>query len=104
MSDFVTVADRDHVTEGEGLNVTVGDREIALFQIDGEFYAIGNRCPHAGGALADGQIEGRTVICPLHRARFSCETGDFLAPPAAEPVSSYEVRVEGNDIQIKRDW
>ena len=73
---------------------------MALFNVSGRFYAIGNRCPHANGPLVDGTLEGATVICPLHRSRFDLATGEPLHGPANRPAKTYEVRVEGGDVFV----
>ena len=55
--------------------MTVGDSEIAIFNLDGRFLTIENTCPHKGGPLCDGIVSGTTVVCPLHGQRFDLETG-----------------------------
>ena len=84
----------------EGRAVQVGDREIAIFNVDGRFLTIDNRCPHKGGPLCDGIISGTTVVCPLHGRRFDLESG--LAVRASEPVSvtTYPTRVENGIILV----
>ncbi len=82
------------VVEAEG-------ETIALLNVEGTFYAIGNTCPHRGGPLGEGSLEGNTVTCPWHGAQFNVTTGEVLAPPAATGVKSYPVRVEGEDVLIE---
>ena len=75
--------------------------EIALFNCDGEYYAIDNDCTHVGGPLCEGELDGYTVTCPWHGAEFNVRTGEVLAPPAEENVDSYKVHVESYVIKIE---
>lgn len=92
---FVTVASVDDLAPGDGMVVEADEEEIGLFNVDGEFYAIGNSCTHVGGPL-----DGTTVTCPLHGSDFDVTSGACLGPPADDAVPSYEVRVEGSEIQV----
>ena len=76
------------------------DRHIAVYRLDGAYYAIEDICTHDGGPLAEGEVEGQEVICPRHGARFDIKTGAALCMPAITPVESYPVRVEGDDLLI----
>jgi NAD(P)H-dependent nitrite reductase small subunit len=100
MTDFVKVAQVADVPPGQGKLVLVNDREIALFNLGGRIFAIDNICPHRGGPLAEGVLEGNTVICPWHGWRFDVTTGQNpIIPPAR--VDTFEVKVEGDDIFVK---
>ena len=79
---------------------TVGDHQVALCNVDGEFYAIDNICTHDGGSLDQGELEGDQIECPRHGARFDVRTGAAIQLPAFEPVERHPVRVEGDTIQI----
>lgn len=100
MSTFTTVASADDLDPGDGMVVEADDEEIALFNVDGEFYAIGNSCTHVGGPLGEGPLDGTTVTCPLHGSDFDVASGSCLGPPADADVPTYEVRVEESEIQI----
>lgn len=100
MPTFVTVASTTDLDPGDGTVVEADGEEIALFNVDGEFYAIGNSCTHVGGPLGDGPLDGSTVTCPLHGSDFDVTSGACLGPPAEEDVPDYEVRVEGTEIQV----
>ncbi|HEY7728696.1 MAG TPA: non-heme iron oxygenase ferredoxin subunit [Candidatus Eisenbacteria bacterium] len=78
----------------------VEDRRIAVYRLDGAYYAIDDICTHDGGPLAEGEVEGDEVICPRHGARFSIRTGAALGFPAITPVETYPVRVEGEDLLL----
>lgn len=79
----------------------VGDREIAVCNVDGEFFAIDNICTHDGGSLDQGELEGNEIECPRHGARFDVTTGAAIQLPAFEPVESYPVRIEGDTIVVE---
>ncbi len=100
MGGHVKVATVGDIPPGEAMSVEVGGEEVALFNLDGTYYAIGDVCTHAGGPLSDGELEGEEVECPWHGGRFNVRTGEALAPPASAAVRSYSVKVEGDDILI----
>jgi len=101
MGTFHKVAERKDLPPGQGKAVEVGDLEIALFNVDGVFYAIGGTCTHRGGPLSEGSLDGTTVTCPWHGASFDVCTGKNLSPPAPQEVACYEVRMDGEDIQVE---
>lgn len=103
MSDWVDVASKDELAPGERKIVDVDDVEVAVFNIDGDYFAIEDVCTHDGGELAGGELEGDVIVCPRHGAKFCLRTGEVLAPPAYEPVPCFPVRVEGNMIQVRDD-
>jgi len=103
MSDWVHVARTEELKPGEYRVVEVEGALIAVFNLDGRYYAIEDVCTHDGGTLTGGDIEGEEIVCPRHGARFSIKTGDVLAPPAYEPVYSFPVRVEAGMVQVKDD-
>jgi 3-phenylpropionate/trans-cinnamate dioxygenase ferredoxin component len=100
MADFVKVAKTHEINPGQARLIEVKDKQIAVFNINGEFFAIDNTCTHEEASLAEGEISGHEVTCPLHGAKFDVRTGEVLGPPAYDDVSSYTVRVVGNDIEI----
>jgi len=98
--EFLPAARIGDVAEGTAIKVAVGDRNIALFNLAGTFYATRECCTHAYACLVDGYIEGEEVEWPLHGARFSIPTGTVLAEPATEDLATYPVRVEDDSILI----
>ena len=76
-------------------------RRLALFNVDGTFYAIDDTCTHSGGPLSEGDVEGTEVSCPWHGACFSLTDGRVLSPPADEGVTAYRVVVEGEDVKVE---
>ncbi len=100
MPSYVRVAAVSEIAPGASKAVTVNGNEIALFNLAGQFYAIDNACPHAGGPLAEGEIKGENVVCGWHGWQFSIKTGTMTLNPRAR-VSTYPVKVEGNDIHVE---
>ena len=101
MADFQRVASADEVADPGRLLVEVDDRLVALFHVDGQFYAIDDVCTHDGGPLAEGQLEGYTIACPRHGAKFDIRTGQALTMPATEPTAAHEVKVDGGEVYVK---
>ena len=88
------------VPPGSGRQVTIQDRKIGLFNVDGTYYAIEDICPHRGAPLSEGECEGAVVFCPWHGAQFDLTSGSHLTPPAPRGVASYKVQVVGDEIQV----
>ena len=87
------------VRQGEGLVVETGGRTVAVFNVEGRYYAIDNTCPHRGGPLGEGDVEGRTVTCPWHAWRWDVTTGANVNNPAVR-VACYPVSLDGDDLVI----
>ena len=103
MSDFVRVASRDEIPPGSKRLAEVDGRPIAVFNIDGNFYAIDDVCTHDGGPLAEGDLEGVEIKCPRHGARFDVRTGKALCLPAFEPVTTHRAEARGEDVYVALD-
>jgi nitrite reductase/ring-hydroxylating ferredoxin subunit len=101
MAEFVAVGRVDDLSEGDMGAFNVEDTLIAVANIGGTFYAFDDTCTHMKCSLAEGDLEETTVICPCHGSEFDVTSGEVLAPPAREPVGSYETRVVGENIEIK---
>ena len=99
--NWVTVASRAALREGDIAGVTVGEEHIALYDLGGEVYATSNVCTHAFALLSDGWLDGDVIECPLHAGRFEIKTGKGLGPPIDCDIKTFPVRVEGENIQIK---
>lgn len=100
MSIWLDVASTDELTPGSRRVIDVDGVAVAVFNLDGEYFAIKDECPHDGGDLANGELEGEVIICPRHGARFSIKTGAVLGPPAYEDVRAFPVRVADGRIQV----
>jgi chlorite dismutase len=94
------VAVASEIPEGGSRVVYVGGEQIALFNTAGKIFAVANRCSHANGPLADGQLDGATVTCPVHGTKFDLATGEPLCAPASRPITRYDVRVEGGQVFV----
>ncbi|MBW8057571.1 MAG: non-heme iron oxygenase ferredoxin subunit [candidate division NC10 bacterium] len=101
MAKFVKVATTSDLAPGQAKKVEVDGKVIALFNLEGHYYSIDNACPHRGGPLSQGPVEGEVVTCPWHGSKFNVTSGDVLTPPAGNGVSSYRVRVSGSDVEIE---
>jgi nitrite reductase/ring-hydroxylating ferredoxin subunit len=101
MGAFVKIAKSDDIQPGQGKVFEVGGKRLALFNVDGVFYAIDDTCTHRGGPLSEGELSGKEVTCPWHGAVFDVTTGQVLRPPAPKGISSYKIRVEGTDIEAE---
>jgi nitrite reductase/ring-hydroxylating ferredoxin subunit len=101
MAEFVKVAKTDEVAPGQGKMVEVSGKKIALFNVEGSFYAIDDTCTHRGGPLSGGVLDGKQVTCPWHGAIYDVTTGEVSGPPAPKGVARYTVRVEGENIEVE---
>lgn len=102
MPNFVKVTNASDLKPGENKVVNVNGTDVALFNVDGEFFAISNTCLHKGGPLGEGFLEGDVVSCPWHGWKFNVKTGVSPVVPTAK-VATYEVKVEGNDVMVAVD-
>ncbi len=98
---YVKVLNADELEPGTGRVVSIGSKELALFNIDGEYHCIDNSCPHADGPLGAGDIEGDTVICPWHAWQFSVRTGEMEYNPNI-CVARFDCKVEDGAVLV--DW
>lgn len=98
-TDRTKVADVGEVADGQAKVVEVGERSIAVFNVGGQFYAIDNLCPHRGGPLGEGDVEGTIVVCPWHAWRWDVTTGANANNPAVK-VACYPVTVEQGGVFV----
>lgn len=97
---WITIAKVGDVEPSDVRRCDVGDRCVALFNIEGRLYATADICTHAHAHLSDGYIDGDTVECPLHQGLFHIPSGRAMTPPVTENLRTYPVRVEGDDVLI----
>ncbi len=100
MGDFVRVAATSEVKPGTAVVAEVNGKTIAVFNVEGSYFAVDNTCVHRGGPLGEGEVEGDVVTCPWHGWQFNVKTGACINNPAAK-VGSYLVKVEGTDIKVQ---
>lgn len=98
---FVTVANIKDIQVGEIKFVEANGVPITLCNVEGQIFAIGNVCTHDEGPLSGGLLDGYAIECPRHGARFDVRSGKVLCLPAAMPIPTYEVKVEGDQIQVR---
>lgn len=102
MADWLTVANPDDLPEDSLLCVDVGGDQVCLANVGGRYLALGDVCTHAECSLADGYVEDGNVVCLCHGSVFDLETGEVVTGPAEEAEPVYQVRVEGEEIQVAR--
>jgi nitrite reductase/ring-hydroxylating ferredoxin subunit len=94
------VGKASEIGPGEARVVEVGGRAVAVFNVDGAFYAIDNTCSHRGGPLAEGDLDGRVVTCPWHAWRWDVTTGANVNNPAVA-LACFPVVVEGGEVFVE---
>lgn len=99
-AEFVEIAPASELPNGERLFVELGDKPIVVFNIAGQYFAIGDVCSHDDGPLGDGTIEGYNIVCPRHGAEFDIRTGKVMQMPAVVDIPAYPVAVRDGMIFI----
>ena len=115
MADFVEIDEVGEVEDGAMKAVSAKGREILLARVGDRYYAADNRCPHRGGKLSQGKLEGTVVTCPLHGSQFDLsdgrvvrwlkgegfisKLGKALKPP--KPLATYNVKIENKGVLIE---
>lgn len=87
--------------EGAGKLVVLGEHAIALFRVEGRCYAVANACPHRGGPLAEGELEGHVVTCPWHGWTWDVRTGANVRNPNLKKVACFPVRVVDGEVMVE---
>ena len=105
MDGFAKVATVDELPVGGSKLVEVEDVRIAIFNLEGEFFAMEDVCTHDGAPLFTGEIvDGCQIECPRHGARFDIRTGAAVRMPAFTPANTFEVRVDGNELFVESPY
>jgi 3-phenylpropionate/trans-cinnamate dioxygenase ferredoxin subunit len=102
MSEYRAVAKASGVPPGDMHCVTLDGDEIVIANAGGTFYAFSNICPHEGRALCERILQGDKVTCPWHDAQFDIRTGKALAWITDDPVRIFELRRDGDSIEIRK--
>ncbi len=102
MGDFRTVAKDSEIGAGEMKLVDLDGEEVVIANVDGAFFAFGNVCTHVGGPRVEGELQDEAVTCPWHASVFNVKSGEVLEEPAEDPIPTYEVRVEDDEIQVRK--
>lgn len=98
---YRTVAKVSDIEPGELMYVEVGDEFVCLINMDGEIHAINDTCTHEEASLSDGTIIDGEIECPLHGGAFDIRTGEPTSFPVVVAIEKYDVRIEGDEIQVK---
>lgn len=100
---WLKVCATTEIEDGEGFKVDSVRPPIAVFHLDGEYHATADTCSHADSSLSEGYVEDGEVECVWHMARFCLRTGAARTLPATEPIRTYEVRVQDDEILVLLD-
>jgi nitrite reductase (NADH) small subunit len=102
MAEFVKVIAAADLPSGQGMEVAVAGKAVALFNVEGVFYALSNTCLHRGGPLGQGFVEGKTVTCPWHNWTFDLSTGANVVNGELK-VPCYATRLEDGQVFVKAE-
>ena len=100
MTRWIDVLAETALADGEHEVVDVDGVDVAIFKIEGQYYAIEDVCSHDGGELASGELDGDEIVCPRHGARFCVKTGEVKCAPAYENLVSFPLRVVDGKVQL----
>src|SRR4030095_11343745 len=101
MGDWVTVARADEIAPGDWRVVDVDGTPIAVFNLDGEFFAIADVCTHDAGQLTGGTVEGDVIVCASQGARLWIRAGEALTAPTYDPTDTFPVRIHDGHVQVR---
>lgn len=108
--NYIIIAQTDDLKNGEKKKVSLKDKEILLVNVQNNYYAVDNSCPHMGGSLYEGKLDGANIICPKHGSVFDTKTGKvveagrlFLLKVKVKDLKTYALKIEGSDILIGID-
>ena len=100
MSEFVKAAKTGDLARGTCRVVQAGGKSVALFNVEGEFYALDNSCLHRGGPIGEGSVSGRIVTCPWHGWQYDVTTGRATMNPDVG-LACFETKIEGDDLLVR---
>lgn len=100
LSDRVVLVAADDVPPGQVIQVVVNGHALALYNVDGVFYASDDRCNHGNANLSDGYLDGDVIECPLHGGCFKVVDGSPCSPPVTQPMKTYSVAVEDGQVVL----
>jgi nitrite reductase/ring-hydroxylating ferredoxin subunit len=101
MGEHVTLGPADAVADLEMKAFPVGSKHIAVARVGGELHAFDDTCTHAACSLADGELEGATVVCPCHMGQFDLKTGEVLDGPPPDPIEVYPVQETDGKLTVE---
>lgn len=101
MPTLIKVADVSSVPPGSSTLVEADGQFLALFNVDGTFFAIDDACPHQGASLSEGEVRGCIVVCPWHGWEYDVTDGKLVTPPGSLNATTYRVVVDGDDVLVE---
>ncbi len=101
-ADFVKVAETKDIEPSTMKAIDLAGERVCIVNVEGNYYAIGNVCTHVGGPLNEGTLEGYDVECPWHGSKFDVRTGKPTRPPARQSVPTYVVKIEDNNLLVRK--
>lgn len=99
MSQFIKAATTDEIQPGTCIGVKVEGVFIGIYNVEGEYYAMNNICPHLGGVLTYGFLDKGCITCPMHMWEFDVKTGECVWP-GEESIPVYPIKIEGDEILV----
>ncbi|HEY0438721.1 MAG TPA: non-heme iron oxygenase ferredoxin subunit [Xanthobacteraceae bacterium] len=100
---WVLAADCSALDRAEVIGVDCGARRLALYKLGSAYFATDDVCPHEGGSLSEGTLEGNCIECPLHAAQFDVRTGKADGAITDDPVPTFKTKVENGQIYVDLD-
>ncbi|MBI4151243.1 non-heme iron oxygenase ferredoxin subunit [Candidatus Woesearchaeota archaeon] len=97
---FIIACKTSDIKPGSMQSFTLNNKNIAIANVDGNFFAFSNECTHVQAPLAEGSLEGTTVTCPWHGAQFDVTTGKVLAAPAQDNIGCFRLKIENSEILV----
>ncbi len=99
-TEYISTVGVSDVPEGEVVRAVVAGKEIAIYNLNGQFYATEGLCTHGHTVLAEGYVEGDLIECRMHGGKFDIRTGKALVAPCTVDLKSYPVKIEGENILV----
>lgn len=104
---YIKVAQANELKDGEKKKITLENKVLLLVKLNGTYYAIDNKCPHMGGSLYDGALEGTSIVCPRHGTAFDVRSGEVVKrgklafiSVKANNAQIYSVKIEQDDVLV----
>jgi nitrite reductase (NADH) small subunit len=97
---YEVVLHKDALDAGRAIEIIIGGTAIAVANVDGTYYAVSNSCPHAGGPMGEGSLDGCTLSCPYHGWKFDLRDGSCLTSPGTT-IATYPVQLVGDAVCVK---
>ena len=104
MSGFIKVAALDDIPVGKMKPFEIGFDRIVICRTEAGVFALTDECSHDGAPISDGRIDRQqNIVCPRHGARFNCQSGEVVAPPAVTGIDTFQVKIENDEIYVLLD-